>query len=196
MSYPVDRDLRRTEVAEAAYHIVAEQGIDMLTVRAVAKAKDCSTTIVSHYFSSKQDLLSAVFRFASDRAFARWEAIEAAGGDLCTCFNAVLPLDTEMRRYWRVYLSFWSTAMVDLKLGSIHSEMLKRSQMNVRHLLAKNPLFSKRRGKKLESLSRQIVALVTGIATQASISEDCWPGHRQTSDLQDGIASLLKAFGK
>lgn len=191
MSYPVDRALRRTEVAEAAYQIVAEQGIDMLTIRAVAKAKDCSTTVVSHYFSSKQDLLSAVFRYASDRAFARWEAVEAAGGDLCTCFNAVLPLDKEMRRYWRVYLSFWSIAMVDPKLGSIHSEMLKRSEMNVRRLLAKNPLFSKRKQKKLQSLSRQIVALVTGIATQASISEDYWPADRQISDFQDCIENIL-----
>lgn len=191
MSYTVDRDLRRIEVAEAAYQLVAEQGMDMLTVRAVAKAMDCSTTVVSHYFSSKHDLLAAVFRFASERNFARWEAVEAAGGDLCTCCNAVLPIDKEMKGYWRVYLSFWSMAMSDAKLGPIHSEMLNHAKMNVCRLLAENAFLSKCKQKKLQSLSRQIVALMAGIASQACISEEYWPADRQTYDLKKGIESLL-----
>lgn len=193
MSLPVDRSSRRAEVAEAAYQLVAEQGLDMLTVRAVAKAMECSTAVVSHYFKDKQDLLSAVYRLTSERAFERWEAVEAAGGDLCACLRAVLPTDPDMRQYWRVYFSFWSAAGADPKLGSIHSGMLERSQANVRRVMARDSFFSTFEQKDLESLIRQVLALQTGIATQASVSEKYWLPQQQIADLESGFAKLLAA---
>ncbi|MEJ7926732.1 TetR/AcrR family transcriptional regulator [Sphingobium sp. AN641] len=191
MSLPVDRHSRRAEVAEAAYHIVAEQGLDMLTVRAVAKAMGCSTAVVSHYFAGKQDLLLAVHRFASECAFMRWASVEAAGGDLCACLKEVLPTDTEMRRYWRVYFSFWSTVGTDPGLGAIHSGMLARSLDNIRRLMNKDPRLAKLETPALDSLVRQVLALQTGIATQAAISEDYWPADQQIADLESGFAKLL-----
>lgn len=191
MSLPVDRSQRRTEVAEAAYDIVATQGLDMLTVRAVAKAKGCSTAIVSHYFAGRQDLLTEVYRLASERTFARWEAVEAAGGGLCACLTEVLPTNTEMRRYWRVHLSFWGMVGVDPELGSIHSEMLERSKANVRRVIAQDPVFSRFEREDLESLGRQVLALQAGIATQAAISETYWPANEQIADLESGLAKLL-----
>ena len=191
MSLAVDRNLRRTEVAEAAYDIVATQGLDMLTIRAVAKAKGCSTAIVSHYFADRQDLLSAVYRLASERTFTRWKTVEAAGGDLCACLREVLPTDTDMRQYWRVYFSFWGRVGMDPELGSIHSEMLERSKANVRRIIARDPLFSRFEGIDPESVIRQILALHAGIATQAAISETYWPADQQIADLESGLAKLL-----
>lgn len=48
MTYPLELDLRRIEVADAGYEIVAEQCLDKLTVRALANAMDCSTAVVSY----------------------------------------------------------------------------------------------------------------------------------------------------
>lgn len=191
MSLPVDRSSRRAEVAEAAYHLVAEQGLEMLTVRGVAKAMGCSTAVVSHYFTGKQDLLSAVYDLTSERAFERWEAVETAGGDLCECLRAVLPTDTVMRQYWRVYFSFWSVAGTDPELGSIHSRMLERSQGNARRVMARDHNFVRFEPEDRESLIRQVLALQTGIATQASISEKYWPPEQQVADLESGLAKLL-----
>lgn len=191
MSLRVDREARRAEVALAAYEIVAERGLDMLTVRAVAQAKGCSTAVVSHYFSGKQDLLSAVYRLASERSFARWEAVESAGGDLCACFKEVLPTDDEMRGFWRVYFAFWSVAASDPKLGAIHHAMLEKSEASARRLLIRHHDCGGMAPEDLDSLVRQVLALQSGIATQASIGEAHWPADQQISDLEIGMAKLL-----
>jgi AcrR family transcriptional regulator len=61
MPLVVDHDLRRREVAEIAYGLIAQGSTDAATVRNVAAEAGYSTNIVSHYFSGKKDLLQATF---------------------------------------------------------------------------------------------------------------------------------------
>lgn len=192
MSLPVDRGLRRAEVAQTAYEIVAERGLDMLTVRAVAKAKGCSTAVVSHYFTDKRDLLVAVYRLAADRTFAAWNATEARGGDLLACLTSALPLDRDMQRHWRVHFSFWSAAALDPALGAIQNGVLRQAEENVLRLLSRHPLGATLEPPLQEQLSRQLLSLQMGIATQASFGHSHWPAGRQASDLADAVGRLLR----
>lgn len=191
MSLPVDRDLRRAEVAQTAYEIVAKRGLDMLTVRAVAQAKGCSTAVVSHYFTNKRDLLVAVYRLAAERTFAAWADAEAHGGDLFACLKAALPLDPDMQRHWRVHFSFWSAAALDPVLGEIQNGVLAQAGENVLRLLGRDPVGAALALPMQERLSRQILSLQMGIATQASFGHGHWPPDRQASDLRDALGRLL-----
>ena len=79
----VDHDERRRQVVAVASRLIAEAGLDAVTVRDVANAAGCSTAIVSHYFHNKKELLFLTYRASIDRATERANlAVGADGTDL------------------------------------------------------------------------------------------------------------------
>ena len=66
----VDHEERRRQVVAVASRLIAQAGLDAVTVRDVANAADCSTAIVSHYFHNKKELLFLTYRGSIDRAMA------------------------------------------------------------------------------------------------------------------------------
>ena len=67
----VDHEQRRTEIAEALWRVVARQGLEGATIRAVAAEAGWSRGIVEHYFDNKEELLAFSCRLAVDRALAQ-----------------------------------------------------------------------------------------------------------------------------
>ena len=61
----VDHEERRGEVAAAVWRIVSRDGLEAATVRRVAAETGMSTSVVSHYFAGKDDLLRLAFRIAA-----------------------------------------------------------------------------------------------------------------------------------
>jgi AcrR family transcriptional regulator len=76
----VDHEARRAEVVAALWRVVSRDGLDAATVRRVAAETGMSTSVVSHYFAGKEDLLRAAFRLVLDRGLARARAAPAGGG--------------------------------------------------------------------------------------------------------------------
>ena len=60
----VDHEARRAEVAAVAADLIARRGLDGVSVRDVAAAGGYSTTVVTHYFASKRELLLQAYRSA------------------------------------------------------------------------------------------------------------------------------------
>ncbi len=73
MSMPArgDHGQRRQQVARIAADLVAADGLAAATRRRIAEAAGCSTTVVSHYFTDKRDLVTATYREVGDRVAAR-----------------------------------------------------------------------------------------------------------------------------
>ena len=114
----VDHHARRLLVTEVAAEIVAARGVEALTVRAVAAATGFSTAVVSHYFLDKRDLLRSTFRAAANRSTSRFESAATADRrSVVSCLEALLPLDDDSRRDWRVFVAFWGTAASDNELA-------------------------------------------------------------------------------
>src|SRR4051812_7444573 len=113
----VDHAARRRRVAEIAAELVATRGVDALTHRQVAQAAGYSTTIVSHYFADKRDLLLATFQAAGGRMTARFEKAVDDGETLLGCLLAVLPIGDDGRRDWNLVITFWGVAATDQHLA-------------------------------------------------------------------------------
>ena len=56
----IDHEVRRREVADAAWRIIAQHGLDGLTLREVGRSMGRSTTAVTHYFPDREALIVAV----------------------------------------------------------------------------------------------------------------------------------------
>jgi AcrR family transcriptional regulator len=111
----VDHDSRREEVAGAAASLIANKGLDALTTRALAKELGCSIGVLSHYFSSKEEIVIAAFRWADQRIDLRMqEAIADDSPNIESFFPVIkagLPLDTESDLEWRVRLNLHTFAL-------------------------------------------------------------------------------------
>jgi AcrR family transcriptional regulator len=186
----VDHNARRRFVTEVAAELIAAGGVEALTVRGVAAAAGWSTAVVSHYFADKRDLLRSTFRAAANRSTARFAA--AASSDqrsMAGCLEALLPMDDDSRRDWRVFVAFWGTAASDEELGIEQRERVRSARKRIETLLSEQ-LPPGRSDSDVRTIARGLLTLVQGISSQSVFDPEDWTPRRQAEQLRQGLALM------
>jgi AcrR family transcriptional regulator len=105
MSY----DDRRMEVAQAAWRVIAREGLDRTSMRAIAQELGSSTGVVTHYFRDKEELTL----FALEKVFENTLEMMRSHGEgrqgierLEQMIFAALPLETTDKADWKVWVAF------------------------------------------------------------------------------------------
>src|SRR6478735_11717675 len=111
-----DHEQRRRDVARIAAELVATGGLAAATHRRIAEAGGCSTTIVSHYFTDKRDLVKATYAEVGDRVTSRLQAARDSPDRVPSVLEALLPLDEDRMRDWRLLFTFLGLAATDAEL--------------------------------------------------------------------------------
>jgi AcrR family transcriptional regulator len=115
----VDHAARRAELVDAAWRVIAAEGLEAATVRRIAQAAGCTTGLVTHYFESKDDMLVAALREVHRRAGQRMIR-HVGGADIASVLLEVildaLPMDQDRQLEWKVWLAFWGRAATDERL--------------------------------------------------------------------------------
>jgi TetR/AcrR family transcriptional repressor of bet genes len=180
----VDHERRRDEVAAVAAAVLADTGIDSSTIRDVATAGGWSTTRVTHYFASKDELLAHTLEHSITESTAAIVAAYRAGSDeLRAIVEQLLPLDDERRGRWRLWLAFWGRA-----IGSSELAEIQRSRQS--QLVAMFDDALARRGEPVDPDERRaeaqrLIALLDGVAVQAIFHREQWPPERQLGYFAD-----------
>jgi AcrR family transcriptional regulator len=194
----VDHDARRDLVAGVAADLVAEEGLEALTVRRVAQAAGHSTTVVSHYFADRRDLVTSTYRAAAARTSARFDAAlagaRARGGDpLQACLEALLPLDDERSREWRTWFAFWAMAVSDIDLAAEQDRRVQSARARIAAVLADEQAAERVRlpadGSTADAAYRLLV-LVHGLGTHAAFDAAHWTPQRQREAVAAELAAL------
>lgn len=187
----VDHAARRLAVAEIAARLIANEGLEGTKVREIARLAQCSTSIVSHYFHSKHDLLLFAYRLRMERTVAGVLQATADGASLFDCLATILPLDEERVESWRVWLSFWGLAVSD---PAFLREQRNRSREAVdlfrQTLIATGAMDD---GPKTDLVAQALLGSVSGIATQALYDPEFWPPERQKEILAFEIERMVTA---
>jgi AcrR family transcriptional regulator len=115
MPAKVDAKDRRRRLTLAAAELIADEGIGALTNQRIAERLAASTTIVTHYFRSKRELVLETYQAMATRSRVRVErAIEEQSADrLAGCLHALLPLDDESLVEWKVWLVYQGMSVGD-----------------------------------------------------------------------------------
>jgi AcrR family transcriptional regulator len=192
MPRAVDHEARRAHVATIASRLIAERGLEHVSLRDIAAAGGFSTTVVTHYFESKRELLSHAYQGAVRATAQRVAAIGAQGGDvLLGHCEVVLPLDDERRETWLTWFAFFGAAVGNPDLAA----MQRREVRQFRRLLALDIAADQAAGTVPAELdpteeARQLLALLHGVASEAIFDPDDWPASRQLSVLAAALARL------
>ncbi len=185
----VDHAARRRHVAVTAAELVGTHGLDALTFRNVAEAAGYSTTVVTHYFVDKRDLLLSTFREVADRLGARFDEARRRGGGLRGCLEALLPLDAGRRTEWRLLTCFWGVAISDPEFAAEDASHVRSAQLRIKELLRRDhPDIVE---LELDVLSRRLVTIVHGLGAQSALDPDHWSPAQQRNVLSHELGSLM-----
>jgi len=163
MPIAVDHEARKEFVAEVAAGLIASEGLEATTMRTVAKAAGCSTSILTHYFKDKSALLERTYLSIAKRRRSRLVQLAvAAGNPLRECALALLPIGKEARRDWLVYCAFLASGIAQRELSHVQAQWIGHTVELFRDLLAR----SGREGASgdVDEHGVRIVAFLTGLS--------------------------------
>ncbi|MPY80156.1 MAG: TetR family transcriptional regulator [Actinophytocola sp.] len=100
----------KERIVVAARRLVAKRGVHAASMRGIAHEAGVSTGAVTHYFTGKADVMTAVLRYNNEHIAERIGKAAAGGSGLAAlraAMEALLPLDEEMLLCWTVLTAFW-----------------------------------------------------------------------------------------
>jgi AcrR family transcriptional regulator len=134
----VDHDLQRETFAEAAVRLIARNGIEGVTMRAVAAESGLSYGSLFHYFDSKEQLLMHAVRTTIAKQTQRFNeySIQYAGLEALQhllCDDAVS--SETSRDSWLVWMAFQYQATLRESFGELNAELVAGWRERIRELL-------------------------------------------------------------
>ena len=188
MPAKVDAEDRRRRLVLAAAQLIADEGINALTNGKIAKRLSGSTTMVTHYFGSKRELVLDTYQTMASRSRVRLEqAMRESDDPLAACLRALLPLDDSTRLEWKVWLAYQGIAVGDPELMQIWASRAASAVDRVTRLIE----IDISAGRMSSSIdpdmeSGRLFALIQGMSFQSIVDPERWtPAHlRRIVDLE------------
>jgi len=191
-----DHEVRRRDVSEAVWRVLATRGFGGLTLRAVAAEMDATTGLLSHYFPTKRALVRYAHDIADERAASRARRIPGSPGlaALRAALLDVLPLTDESVAMSRVWVSFWDAALGDPDLGASQTARYRRWRSALRvHVEAAQATGELEPGADPDDLVAAVASFAHGLVVQALFDPDRFPPTRQTRLLDRLLATMTMA---
>ena len=197
----VDHEARRAELAAAVWRLASRDGLDSLTMRRVAAEAGWSTGALAHYFDDKEELLVFAFQTVADRVGRRIvKAAEHTRDPLelvRTQLAEGLAIDSERRAEVRVWFAFLGLAETQPRLAKAGRDAYRVWRERVAKTLAA----AQRQGLVDEAVDPKraaaaLIALVDGIAIQATFDPRAVSAERQLELLDDHLARLAIASAR
>jgi AcrR family transcriptional regulator len=190
----VDHEERRRQVIAVASRLIAEAGLEAVTVRDVAEAAECSTAIVSHYFHNKRELLFLTYNSSIEVVQGRCDSVLARDpGDLRSYVAELMPLDEARLIEWKIWLAFWARAVADPEIAAMQRSCVKRARAGILEVLRRlEGAGELAPGLDVAAEARRTLSLVMGMAVQVMFDANDWPAERQRDQLEGEIGRLYR----
>jgi AcrR family transcriptional regulator len=118
----------RERILRAATELIASDGIDEVRIARVATRARASTSLVHHYFSTREELLAQAllqsFELAADERFGAGPAAAASATEgLAIAIEECLPTPGEGEREWVLWVELWLRAAREPELRPVAGRM-------------------------------------------------------------------------
>jgi AcrR family transcriptional regulator len=179
------QDTRRQRLAEVVMNVISSDGIEAATVRRIAGAVGSSTTVITRYFSDKQDMLLCAYRTFGEinrQIFA--ETISDDPTDLVGYLISLSALDSGGLGRWRTYVSVWDKALHDVTFAR---ELRSWSEQALGHIEIlihnRNPAC-----RAVKASAKRFLAFIQGISVQLLFNPESW----STEELREALLEEIK----
>jgi AcrR family transcriptional regulator len=188
---------RREELLEAVWRVVAHEGVEGATMRAIAKETGWSTGVLAHYFADKDDIIDSALRLAYERIATRWDAkLEGIAG-VDALYELVLdnlPLDDERELETKLLMNYWSLVI----RGHDATPRPHRRGPLLIDLLAKLVREGQEAGEirtdeAPEDIAERLLGLIDGFSLHALLNPERLTSDRLISLIQGELDRLTRA---
>lgn len=182
---------RGSHVLDAAVGVVAEGGLDALSMRTVAATAGVSLAQVQYYFGSKEQLMAATFEHvasAVERAAIDIDVTGEPGQVLRAMLELWLPIDQARARQVRVWLAFTAAAATSRALASVAAELDRELRSGFAELLrSAQESGAVAEAADIDAEASLLLAMVDGLVVQALML----PERRRRRFLERGLRAYL-----
>lgn len=174
----VDHDSQKEIIAEAAWRVIRNDGIENATVRKIAQEAGLAPSSLRHYFNSQEQLLQFALRMVIERVEKRFLntnflvdniSLEEAKQILLN----LIPIDEEQKLEMEVWLSFSVKALSDPSLKELNRDTYEQMfQVVLKTLGYLNAADLLRESLDLKFEAHRLHALIDGLAIHRVVSPD------------------------
>ena len=180
-----DHDERRRRIGEVVVDVIARDGLDAATVRRIAAEVGFSTTVITHCFSDKRDLLLSAYHILGEIARVRFEkCFSRDSSDLVSYLMSMSAVDAADLAYWRTFIAIWDRSLRDADFASEVRSWIEEGVMRVQVFIrVLNPGCM-----DTARIARRLISLVQGISVQLLFDSESW----SEDAVRDAIASEVE----
>ncbi|MBS0578552.1 MAG: TetR/AcrR family transcriptional regulator [Proteobacteria bacterium] len=171
----------------SALHVLARNGIDALSMRTVARHAGCTIGLINHWFSSKEDLITAAWEESKSQTGRSTVRAQKKGISL-EFLMQVLPTNAAKSLDQKIWLAFTAMAIGNKKLAAANAltYTVGRRQLAAMLIEAGHPPSG-----AIEAAGT-IIAALDGIIYDAGIEPDYWTPSRQRRALRTLISGFFR----
>jgi AcrR family transcriptional regulator len=163
------RGLRRGEIVAAARAIVAQRGMEALTIGALEGELRFTRGVITYHFRDKDEIVAAVLQSALEEIDASTHAQVAAGATPAEKVRAVLRANLrgflEHREAGLILLSFWGR-LSDAKVRKANAALFATYRERTASVLTAGRRAGAFAAHEAQALASVIVGVVIGLAAQ------------------------------
>lgn len=180
------------QLSRAVWDVLAQQGLERLTIRAVAAAAGCTTGLVMHRFPNRQALLMHARELLHERTRLRVEALEKASESPRAALRAVLAqglANTEAGTVESVvWIGFLAATVGDSQLLELHRTNTRAWRQRILRLVAAAaPSWST---DHVSTAALVLMGMAEGAAALASADPETYSAELQEAALDRTLAAL------
>ncbi len=173
---PGEHDAKRMEIAQATWAVIAENGFEKASMRAIARKAGYTTGVLVHYFENKEALLDYAFQKIAGEV---QDALRMAGKaeSVVTALHDIalesLPLDSKRRTLTAAWQSFIVAAEKNTRLRGTISLVLATHHRLLTDLIKQGQVTGEIRDDMAASdMADQINAMSDGLSRLALLQPE------------------------
>jgi AcrR family transcriptional regulator len=190
----VDHEERREELIAAVWRVIARDGLDASTIRAIAKETDSSAGALSHYFKDKDDILTFALKLSHRRIRERQnrkldglKGVEA----LRELVLDNLPLDEERELETRLEVGYWARSLTRPEVRKVQG--MEAAVLHKRMLAL--IIEAQRRGDMdgetaASTIAERLLALIDGLSLHALLYPERLSPQAQMTTIDQEFVKL------
>jgi AcrR family transcriptional regulator len=157
------RDLRRHQIIQVARQIVADTGLDALTIGMIEKRLSYSRGVITYHFQNKEEIVMAVYESAIEEIDSATRAVAQTDQGLQERVRAVI--ETTIQGFLKhpeastILVSFWGRIRSDPKVAEINATLYRKYRRYSEELISGTDVDAK-------AMAALFVAIVIGLVTQ------------------------------
>ncbi|OJH16816.1 TetR/AcrR family transcriptional regulator [Heyndrickxia sp. FSL K6-6286] len=165
----VDHEQRRTQIAEATWRVILDNGMEGATVRNIAKEAGLSLGALRHYFSTQNELLIYAMNLVKERVTERINKLVMSDlppkEKVVSILMEIVPVNTETIAEMEVWLAFTFHSKNKVDIFDHVNDRIFQGIQKLMALLEMNQLLKKNVNKDIEA--ERLYAIVDGLAFHA-----------------------------